>query len=462
MLHLTKFAWIRNSHIASERARAFSHQPWAGGVVLMVCVVIAMIFANMEWSAHAYHEILTTDLSLFIHTHDNEFNLFYPKGMNVEKLVNDGLMMLFFFSVGLEIKREVMYGELGSVKKSILPILAAVGGMIVPALIYSVINRGSAVEMGWGIPMATDIAFAIGILAMLGDRVPISLKIFLTALAVVDDLGAIIVIAIFYGGSINYTYLFIAFIVMAIVYFMNCIGEKHIFYYVISAIVIWSLFYYSGIHATMAGVVMALLVPTKPRYGKSYFIRHTEALREKVEKIVDSDDHETNEHYYEMLKDMSHMAKGSMPMSVRLEESLAPYITFLIMPIFALVNGGVQINLECLDIFGYSPEMGSIGMGIFLGLLLGKPLGIFLMSWLAIKLKLASMPSESTWMMLFAVSCLGGIGFTMSIFVDTLAFYPQMNFIDQGKIAILLGSFMAALLGVALIIISSKKRLEKN
>ncbi len=457
LLHLSKYSWIRNRYLATESARHFIHQPWAGGVVLLACVIIAMLLANMEWSAHAYHELLTTDISLFMHNPDGGFDLLYPQDMNIEKLVNDGLMVLFFFGVGLEIKREVMHGELQSFQKSILPILAAVGGMVVPAAIYSLVNGGTPVQMGWGVPMATDIAFAIGILAMLGSRVPTSLKVFLTALAVADDLGAIIVIAMFYGGAINYTYLFIAVIMMIFVYILNRLGERQIIFYIIPAIIIWSLFYYSGVHATMSGVAMAMLIPTESRFSKQYFLRHADSLHKKIGHVVNLNDSAEDEHYYEMLREMKSLTNGSVSMSAKLEESLAPYVTFLVMPIFALVNGGVSINAEQLNIFEYSPELGSIGMGVFLGLVVGKPVGIFVMSWLAVKFKLASMPSGATWGMLFAVACLGGIGFTMSIFVDTLAFFPQMEHVDQGKIAILAGSFMAAMLGVALIFLFSRK-----
>ncbi len=256
----------------------FLRKPWAGGVVLLTCVIIAMIFANMEWSAHVYHELLTTDLSLVIHAHDNSFNLFYPQNMTIERFVNDALMVIFFFGVGLEIKREVLEGELSSVKKATLPILAALGGMVLPAIIYLLFNSGTPVEMGWGVPMATDIAFAIAILSMMGSKVPPALKIFLTALAIADDLGAIIVIALFYGGEINYLCLFIALMIMGVVYIMNRLGEKRMRYYLVPAIIIWSLFYYSGVHATMSGVVMAMLIPTKPRYNLNYFLRHKTIL----------------------------------------------------------------------------------------------------------------------------------------------------------------------------------------
>ncbi len=460
-MHLSKFSWVKRQHSAAEHARDFFNKPWAGGVVLLGCVVVAMILANLDWTAHIYHEILTTDLSLMIQSHSGSFDLIYPQGMNVEKLVNDGLMVLFFFVVGLEIKREVHHGELSSMNKAILPVLAAIGGMVVPALIYGFVNHGTPVSMGWGVPMATDIAFAIGILTMLGDRVPVSLKIFLTALAIADDLGAIIVIAIFYGGTINYTCLLIACAVILFIMWLNRMGERHMIWYIIPAIIVWSLFYYSGVHATMSGVVMALLIPTKPRYSKANFLRQADALEKRIVDMARSeDDEDFDAHYYHaQLREMSRLTRGAIPMSSNLEEMLSPYVTFIVMPIFALVNGGVMINSDPTTAFQYTAEMGSIGLGIVLGLVVGKPLGIFIMSYLAIKLKFASMPANASWAMLFAVACLGGIGFTMSIFVDTLAFLSvSIDFVDQGKIAILAGSLFAAVLGVVLIMLFSNRK----
>ncbi len=448
---ISKYSWVRNQHVARQNTQRFTAKPWAGGVVLIVCVVIAMLLANMEWSAEAYHSILTTDLSVFVHSHDGA-KIFFPREMNVERFVNDALMVLFFFVVGLEIKREVLHGELSSFSRSILPVLAAVGGMIVPALIYFVVNKGTPVEAGWGIPMATDIAFAIGILSMLGDKVPTSLKVFLTALAIADDLGAIIVIALFYGGEINLLYLLIACVVMGLIYMLNRLGEHRMVYYIIPAVMVWVLFYYSGIHATMSGVVMALLIPTKPRYSKQTFLRQADMLEQSIVDAANEEGADADEHYHEQLRKMSQLTFNSIPMSARLEEALAPYITFLIMPIFALVNGGVHIQAEQLNIFHFTPEMGSIGIGVFFGLLIGKPVGIFLMSWLAVKLRLAQLPNGATWSMLFAVACLGGIGFTMSIFVDTLAFgTSNIDYVEQGKIAIIAGSIAAAILGIILI-----------
>ncbi len=446
----SRYSWVRKRHRLDERRRRFMRVPWAGGAVLMLCVAAAMLLANLPSTAMYYEHVLSTDLSLLIESPDHVVDLVFPRDMNVEKLINDGLMVIFFFVVGLEIKREIVCGELSTARKAILPVMAAAGGMLAPALIYLAFNHGTPAEHGWGIPTATDIAFAIGILSLMGDRVPVSLKIFLTALAVVDDLGAILVIAIFYGGAVKWGFLFLALAIMAGLYGLNRLGETRISYFLIPAFVVWGLFYYSGIHATLSGVAMAMIIPMRPRYSKPYFFRQLRNFTRSLERVREEDERfpDAEQRYYlQRMKDLSY---NSIGMSYRLEDLLAPYVTFIIMPIFALANAGVRIDLEYLDIFRYSSEGGAVGMGIFLGLLVGKPLGILLTSWAAVKSGLAEMPGGVSWRMLLAVACLGGIGFTMSIFVDALAFDEEF-FVNQGKIAILLGSLASALLGALLI-----------
>ncbi len=452
------YGWVRTRHLTALRGRGLMNAPWAGGLVLLVCVVVAMLLANMPATAEVYRGLLETDLSLVVKSPNGVIDWVFPHGMTVEKLVNDGLMVIFFFCVGLEIKREIVCGQLSTVRKAILPVLAAAGGMLAPAAVFALFNGGTAAANGWGIPTATDIAFAIGILSMLGDRVPVSLKIFLTALAIADDLGAILVIAFFYGGQIDLGLLALALLVMAGVYVLNRIGEKRAFCYLLPAVVIWGLFYYSGVHSTLSGVAMAMLIPMRPRYSKEYYMHkirsYTEGLRE-AEALGGDFPNEEQRCY---LRLMSSMTNDSVGLSYRLEHSLSPWVTFVIMPVFALANAGVAIgSVENLDIFRYSADAGSVGMGIFFGLLIGKPLGIFLASWLAVKSRLAVMPEGATWRMLLAVACLGGIGFTMSLFVDSLAF-TDAELIDRGKIAILMGSMAAALLGSALIVLFAKNR----
>ncbi len=452
----TKFGRVKRMHILSQQGNNFLQAPWAGGIVLVVCVIIAMLLANLPATSHLYHKLLHMELGLWI-----DGNLF-PEKMTVEKFVNDALMVIFFFTVGLEIRRELSHGQLSTPKKAILPVVAAIGGMLAPALIYTTFNFGTESISGWGIPTATDIAFAIGIMSLLGNRVPISLKVFLTALAVADDLGAILVIALFYGQTPNLLLLGIAILVMVGVYFMRRLGEFRMIAYLVPACIVWILFYYSGVHATISGVAMAMLIPTTPRYSRSYYLHKADMIEKEIvaaDNIEDTNEAEEKRLYY--IHRMKQISNGAESMSHRVEHLLMPYVNFIIMPIFALVNAGVHIeSAEYFNIFEYSAEAGSIGMGIFFGLVLGKPIGISLFSYIAIKLGIAERPAGATWGMLFAVACLGGIGFTMSIFVDNLAFDPatQIDFINKGKISIIMASTVAALLGSALIILMHKKR----
>ena len=455
MAVFTKFGWVKRNHILSQQGNNFLQAPWAGGIILIVCVAIAMLLANLPATAEWYHHILHMELGLSFG------GKLFPEAMNLEKFVNDGLMVVFFFTVGLEIRREMSDGQLSTPKKAILPIVAALGGMLAPALIFTLFNSGTVVANGWGIPTATDIAFAIGIMSLLGDRVPISLKVFLTALAVADDLGAIIVIALFYGETPNLLLLGIAVLIMVGIYFMRRMGEFRIIAYLVPAFVVWILFYYSGVHATLSGVVMAMLIPTKPRYSRSYYLHKADVIENGIkdaDKIEDEHEAEESRMYY--MRRMTQISNGAQGMSHRMEHLLMPYVNFIIMPIFALINAGVHIpSAEYFNIFEYTPEIGSIGMGIFFGLVVGKPLGISLFSYIAVKLGVAERPSGATWKMLIAVACLGGIGFTMSIFVDNLAFDKdtQQEFIDMGKIAILMASTVAALLGSLLIVLDAKR-----
>ena len=452
------YRWVRRHYQFQLRGRRFLEAPWSGGLVLLISVAVAMLLANLPLTADGYQRLLNIDIALVVRGSGGMIDWMFPRGLTLQTFVNDGLMVVFFFLIGLEIKREIVVGQLSSVKKAILPVLAALGGMVVPALIYFSFNAGTVAAPGWGIPTATDIAFAIGILSIFSDRVPISLKIFLTALAVADDLGAILVIALFYGEEVNLLLLAIAILILIGIYFLNKVGETRIMFYLVPAFVVWALFYYSGIHSTLSGVVIAMFIPMKPRYSKEYFAHKMRHLKELMLAARTSGDDFPNEHHRFYMRRMRLLAADSVGMSYRLEHSLAPYVTFLVMPIFALANAGVEITSpEYLNIFHYSSEIGSIGMGIFFGLVVGKPLGIFLASWGAVKSGLAVMPEGATWRLLLAVACLGGIGFTMSLFVDALA-YTEPDLVDRGKIAILMGSMAAAVLGCLLILVFSKKR----
>lgn len=453
------YTWIKRLHIMNLRKRLFMLNPWASGGLLLLCVILAMLLANLPFTKDIYHSILETELTISIS--NENFSIDLPHEMTVEKFINDILMVVFFFSVGLEIKREIKIGELSSLKKAMLPVIAAVGGMALPAIIYIVINNGSMAESGWGIPTATDIAFAVAILSAFGSRVPTSLKIFLTALAIADDLGAILVVALFYGESVNLILLSIALVVIAIARILNNLGEKRIMFYLVPAIAVWFLFYYSGIHATMSGVVMAFMIPMESRYSRVYFNNRIKNHLSRIAKYDNCENTENEEFPNSLqrhcLRRISHVSSNTVGMSYRLEHLLTPWINFCIMPIFALANAGVTIpDLSYMNIFQYSPEIGSVSMGVFLGLFIGKPAGITLASFLAIKFKFGEMPDKATWKMLFAVACLGGIGFTMSIFIDTLSFgemQPEMTkqLCDMGKMAVLMGSICSAILGCMLI-----------
>lgn len=453
------YTWNKGIKKFGDRTEKFTSQPWAQGILLLLCVAVAMLLANLPATKTFYRDILETSVTIHLGSPDGLVNILFPRDMTIEKFINDILMVVFFFTVGLEIKREISYGELSSVKKAILPVIAAFGGVIAPAAIFALINHGTGAASGWGIPTATDIAFAICILSVLGDKVPISLKVFLTALAIADDLVAILVVALFYGGKINLLLLGISFIVIAIVFILRLLGEQREAIYMTLAIAVWALFYYSGIHATMSGVVMAFLIPSKPRYSKAYFIHKSRKYWDKIisyDGIVSSMSFPNGpqRHY---LRRLHTVAQGSMDMSYRVEHALSPWVNFIIMPIFALANAGVEItDPSYFNIFKFDPALGSVSMGIVLGLVLGKPIGITLFSLLAIKLKVAEMPQKASWPMFIAVACLGGIGFTMSIFVDTLSFgnmSPEITqqLRDAGKIAVLIGSICAGVLGSVLI-----------
>lgn len=452
------YTWTKGVRKVELSRQSFRKLPWSQGVILLACVIVAMLLANLPFTREAYHSFLETSLTITTSTPDGG-GFSFPREMTVEKFINDILMVVFFFTVGLEIKREVVYGELSTPQKAIMPVIAAFGGVVMPAIIYAVINHGTGASSGWGIPTATDIAFAVGILSVLGDKVPVSLKVFLTALAIADDLVAILVVALFYGGKINFFLLAIAIVLILLVMLLNKLGEKRPLFYFLPAIFIWVLFYYSGIHATMSGVVMAFLMPMKPRYSKAYYYHKRDRFRRLLEQYdaIPESCGFPNGPQRHVLRQLSRTSKNCIGLSYRLEHILNPWVNFCIMPIFALANAGVTIpSLEYFNITQFSPELGSVSMGVFLGLLLGKPLGITLASFLAVKTKVGAMPANASWKMLFAVACLGGIGFTMSIFVDTLSFGELLpeetaRLRDMGKVAVLMGSVCAGLLGSGLI-----------
>ena len=326
--------------------------------------------------------------------------------------INDVLMAIFFFLVSLEIKREFIQGELSNPKQAMLPIIGAVGGMLVPALIYIAINYKDPVTLnGWAIPSATDIAFSLGVLSLLGKRVPLSLKVFLTALAIIDDLGAIIIIAFFYSGQVQFVYLLLMLVCMLILLLFNKLNIRNFIPYLIVGVFLWEFTHASGIHATISGVLLALTIP-----------------------------HKDNE------KSHSHS------LLIKLEHAISPYVAFGIMPIFAFANAGVS-----LEGIGFATILDPVPLGILCGLFFGKQIGVFLFSYFSIKLNFAEMPNNSDWITLYGVGVLTGIGFTMSLFVGNLAFVEAANHLDGVKIGVLLGSLLSTIFGYTLILINSKK-----
>ena len=372
----------------------------ASGLVLLISAAIALIISNSNFSS-LYFETLQSYLFIGI----NNIGL----KMSLHHWINDALMAVFFFFVTLEIKREFILGELSSPKQALLPIIAAIGGMLVPALIYIYINFGNGDTInGWAIPSATDIAFSLGVLSLLGSRVPISLKVFLTALAIIDDLGAIIIIAFFYTGDLSIQYLSLLLLTFIALLILNKSGVKKFLPYLILGLILWFFTYQSGVHATISGVLLATVIPHRKK----------------------------NEEYSLLTK---------------IEHNISSYVAFGIMPLFALANAGVSldgINLESL--------LSPVPLGIVLGLFVGKQIGVFLFSIIAIKLKIAQMPNNANWMSFYGVGILTGIGFTMSLFIGNLAFVENIEYIDGVKIGVLAGSLLSTLIGYSLLLLTAK------
>ena len=374
----------------------------ASGLVLLFAAIIALIISNSNLST-----IYFSTLDKYIFIGIDKFGL----KLSVLHWINDALMAIFFFFVTLEIKREFLQGELSDIKQALLPIIAAVGGMVVPALFYVFVNFGDSETLnGWAIPSATDIAFSLGVLSLLGKRVPLSLKVFLTALAIIDDLGAIVIIALFYSGDLSIKYLSLMLLAFLILLVINKFNIKKFLPYLVVGIFLWDFTHNSGIHATIAGVLLAMTIPHRKKE-----------------------------------KDFSLLLK--------VEHAISPYVAFLIMPLFAFANAGV--SLEGLSL---NSLLDKVPLGIVLGLFVGKQLGVFVFSYVSIKLKVAKMPNNSNWYNFYGVGVLTGIGFTMSLFVGNLAFVDNMVYMDGVKIGVLSGSLLSTIVGFVLLLMSSKKK----
>jgi len=414
----------------------FTEVEAAGGIVLLIAAAVALIWANSP----LYESYFT-----FINTHIEISGAFIHLDETIKELVNDGLMAVFFFVVGLEIKRELTVGELNSRKKAALPAMAALGGMIVPALIYVAIVAGGGASNaidGWGIPMATDIAFSVGIVALLGSRVSVSAKLFLLALAIVDDIGAILVIAIFYTDDLSFQYLIAGIVAIIAIYVARRAGITSLLFYTPAAILVWFLFLESGVHATIAGVILGLMTPVHAKYTD-------ETFRQKAVAVLDRWDMNRASPNAEARLDqdaleLSAVAKSSVSPLNRLEIALHPWSSFVIVPLFALVNAGVRfVGTE----EGFIEQaLHPVALGVAVGLTVGKPLGIAAATWLGLKLKLGELPRRTTMQTIVGLGLLAGVGFTVSLFIAELAFMDPAT-IDEAKLGIFIGSGVAGVLG---------------
>jgi Na+:H+ antiporter, NhaA family len=406
----------------------------SGGIVLLICTVLALAWANSPW-ADSYHGLWETPLTVGVGTRVLTLSLHHG--------INDGLMAVFFFLVGLEIKREMLVGELASWRHAALPIAGAIGGMLIPAAIYAAFNATGAGAPGWGIPMATDIAFAIGVLALLGPRVPLPLKVFLVALAIVDDIGAVLVIAFFYTSAISWTALATGGALLAALIACNAAGVRHPAAYSILGLALWAALLASGVHATIAGVLLAMTVPASTRINEDEFLARGRAILDDFERacspattVLTSAEHQHAIHELEVAGE-----QAQAPL-LRMEQKLHGIVAFGIVPLFALANAGVHFSGDLFAALSLP-----ITAGIVLGLVIGKPLGITLFAWLATRIGVAALPSDSGWRALHGVSWLGGIGFTMSLFIAGLAFPTSAELLDSAKVGILVASILAGLTG---------------
>lgn len=426
--------WEKAFNKISTPFEHFIHAQTTTGLILMCMTIIALVLANTP---------LTETYAHFFHT-NIDFNVGEWKlSHTIHHWINDGLMAIFFFMVGLEIKREILVGELSNIKVAILPILAAIGGMVLPALIYLSINYDGVGANGWGIPMATDIAFAISALVLLGKRVSTALVTFLVALAIVDDLGAVTVIALFYTDEIHILPLMLAGVSFLIMVAFNRFGIHAILPYFIVGIFMWFFMLESGVHATIAGVIAAMAIPSKPKYTPIDFTNHTRNQLDEYDNYPVATDHMMHEKQKAILINIKDKIDSVNSPAARLEHDLHLPVSLIVIPLFALANAGISIDFSSIGDTIIEP----VSIGIIMGLILGKVIGIAGVAWLAIKLGIAQLPHGSTMSQVFGVAFLGGIGFTMSIFVAELAFLGNSALIFQAKVGILVASFFAGLIG---------------
>lgn len=421
----------------------FLHAETSGGILLIIATVVALILANSALS-ELYYSLWHTEFTIGI----GEYALTY----DLHHWINDGLMVIFFFVVGLEIKRELLVGELSTVKKASLPIAAAVGGMLAPALLYILFNAGKEGASGWGIPMATDIAFVIGLLALLGSKVPLSLKIFVTALAIADDIGAVLVIAFFYTAEISFAALGIAagFIILLVI--ANKLGIRNLLIYTLLGVGLWLAFLKSGVHATVAGVLLAFTIPASSRINTREFLTSGKELLTGFENAGEEGaDVLTNEDRQAYIQQLESNCEKLMTPLQRFEHGLHPWISFFIIPVFAFANAGVTVSGDF-----FASLLHPVSIGIIVGLFVGKQVGIFLFTLLAVKLNIAAKPEGVNWRMIYGAGILAGIGFTMSLFITNLAFVDAA-LIDNAKVGILTASLISGIVGYVVLSVGKDK-----
>ncbi len=428
-------ARARHSFVARRLVlptQAFFHTEGPGGVLLLICSAAALAVANSPWGG-PFERFLETPLALKVGSRGLEGDL--------RELINDGLMTLFFYVVGLEIKREVFTGRLSSPRQAALPVVGALGGMVVPALLYAACNAGGAGARGWGIPMATDIAFSVGVLILLGDRVPSSVRIFLLALAIVDDIGAILVIALFYSTGISWHALGAAAGILAVIVAMIRGGVRSPHAYLVASLAFWAAMLGSGVHATLAGVILGATTPIRPWFSLDSFQRSAGKLLRRFRRSLELGDFDRSEAIMGQVEELSRGTES--PLDRRLRQ-VCPWSSYAVLPLFALANSGVALDSGSLA----RASSSGITWGILLGLVVGKPLGIVGFAWLAARLRVAAPPEGATWGQVAGVGMVAGIGFTVSLFVSGLAFGDPRQVADA-KIGILVASALAGVLGFA-------------
>jgi len=434
---ITGTLWEPPIGVVLRPFRAFAQLSAAGGLLLGLCTILALVWANSPWG-DAYNRLWGTYVTV------GSGDLVIRETLG--HCVNDGLMAVFFFVVGLEIKREVLVGELASPRRAALPIAAALGGMAAPALIYVTLNRSGAAASGWGIPMATDIAFALGVLALLGSRVPVALKIFLTALAIADDLGAVLVIALFYTDAIAWGALAAGLGVLGLLALANRLGARRTLVYALGGLGVWAAFLASGVHATIAGVLVALTIPARSVIDADAFVTRARAILDMFDHAGHHDGEAgTTEEQHAALQALEDAVDHVEAPLSRLEHALQPWVAFAILPVFALANAGLDLSGDVGSMLAEP-----VTLGVLFGLLLGKPLGVTAAAWLAVRAGVADVPEGLTWRQLHAASWLAGIGFTMSLFIAALAF-GDGPLLAMAKLGILAASVLAGAIGWTLL-----------